>query len=408
MKSIICLLALAVFGLQPVFCFGQSPDDETSQLISIGTKEKLYSKVLEEEREIWVHVPEAIDDQDKFPVLYLLDGEFNFETVVGVMKANVLNGLIPEMVIIAIPNNNRFRDLTTSHVGDDTNPSGGAGKFTQFIETELIPYIDEKYPTISYRTIIGHSLGGLVVVNTLIHHPHLFSNYIAIDPSLSWDKEGFMETATSTVRETNYENKALYTAIANTLPGEMSFEEALEDTTTHSLHLRSIQEFSKVAQSNEWLVSDWKYYENEAHGTLPLAAENDALRFLFSWYKFDEWREFFSPESELTGTKLVELMVGYNDRISEKMGHQFPLREEEVNQLGFMYLDMGNFERARPFFEWNLEQFPESANAHDSMGDYFARTSDAPNAIKSYSKSLELGGVEGTKEKLEKLKGQKD
>ena len=69
-----------------------------------------------------------------------------------------------------------------------------------------------------------------------------------------------------------------------------------------------------------------------------------------------------------------------------------------------MFLGKGDFERAFPFFELNIKNYPDSPNSYDSMGDYYISISDTTNAIKYLSKSLELGGVSGTKQKLEELK----
>ncbi|HEX3386461.1 MAG TPA: alpha/beta hydrolase-fold protein, partial [Mucilaginibacter sp.] len=84
------------------------------------------------------------------------------------------------------PNTNRMRDLTPTNVPPDKS-SGGGEKFTDFIKTELMPHIDSIYPTASYKMLIGHSLGGLMAINTLINHPEMFNAYVAIDPSMWWD-----------------------------------------------------------------------------------------------------------------------------------------------------------------------------------------------------------------------------
>ncbi len=404
MKKIIYLIVIASLSLPFGLCSQQVHENVSENQISIGIKDSLFSEALKEQREIWIHVPNSHSDERKYPVLYVLDGEYNFESVVGLKKANVISGIIPEMIVVAIPNTDRYRDLTTSHIGDDTNPSGGADNFIKFIETELIPFIDKKYPTTPYRTFFGHSLGGLVVVNTLLNHSHLFNNYLAIDPSLSWGMQKPLEQARQTIKESEFENKSIYIAIANTLNGLMNFEKALEDTTTATLHLRAILEFSKLAESNDQLSSKWKYYENESHGTVPVVAEHDAFRFLFSWYKFEHWDEFYAPEPKLTGGELVELLVSYYERISGIMGAHFYPEEYEVNRLAYMFLGKNDYERALPFFELNIKNYPKSANAYDSMGDYYNSVSDRTNAIKYFSKSLELGGVNGTKEKVEELK----
>lgn len=398
-------------------CLGQNNENnnDNENLISIGVRDELYSEVLGETRDFFVHVPPTSIYGFKYPVLYLLDGEYHFESMVGIMKANVGSRLIPEMIIVAIPNTDRFRDLTPFHAGDDSNPSGGGEKFTKFIENELIPIVDKKYPTMPHRTLVGHSLGGLMVANTLLQHPHIFQNYLAIDPSISWGGNQFLKEVKLNFDKNNYQNKALYIAVANTINNgnfdkeTMSFEEALQDTTTHTLHLRSIIEYAKLAKKNNQLIVDYKYYPTETHGSIPIVAEHHALRFLFSWFKFDRWNEFFAPDPTLSGQELVQLIESHHHKISDKLGYPFLPFEYEMNNLAYMYLGRKDYERALPFLELNLKNYPESANAYDSLGDYYNAISDTENAIKHFSKSMDLGGVDGTKEKLEELqKGKKN
>ncbi len=400
---------LAIISLPLTSCSQEDPykENQSAERISIGLRDTLYSKALNEEREIWMHVPRSSLDGRKFPVLVLLDGEFNFEAVVGIMKSNVNATLIPEMIIVGIPNTNRYRDLTTSHIGDSNDPSGGADQFLKFIESELIPYVDQKYPTIDYRTLFGHSLGGLFVVNTLLNHSHLFDNYLAIDPSLSMGNQKPLDQARETIKDSKFENKSLYIAAANTLNGEMDYQTALEDTSTRSLHLRAIVEFSELAESNKDLVTKWKYYDDESHGSVPTIAEHHAFRFLFSWFEFKHWSEFFAAEPTLTGDELVQLIMSHHEGISDEMGHPSYPREYEVNRLAYMYLDQKDYGRAFPFFNLNLKLYPNSANAYDSMAEYYRSVSETGKAIEHYARSLELGGVSGTKERLEELKKRK-
>jgi len=411
MKRLINLII--ILSLYQNICLGQTNDslNLSANQINIGVRDHLFSKTLGEEREVWIHVPKSSVYGLKYPVIFLLDGVFHFESVVGIVRSNAISRLIPEMIIVAIPNTDRYRDLSTSHVGDDSNSSGGAENFIKFIESELIPYVDSNYPTISHRTLIGHSLGGLFVTNTFINHSKLFNNYLAIDPSLGWDNQKLLQEGRLQIKDGNYENKAIYIAIANTINNgqsiDMSFEEALKDTTTATLHLRSIHEFSELAKSNDQLVSEWKYYPDETHGTVPIVAEHHALRFLFSWFNFKDWDEFYAPEPKLTGDELVGLIVSHFNKISEKLGYVYLPEEYEINRLAYMYLGRNDFKRALPFFELNIKNYPESANAYDSIGDYYISISDTTNAIKYLSKSLELGGVNGTEQKLKELKTRK-
>ena len=79
-----------------------------------------------------------------------------------------------------------------------------------------MPHIDSVYPTEPYKTLIGHSFGGLTVMNVLINHTKLFNAYVAIDPSMWYDKERFLETTKTKLAEKKYHGARLFIGIANT------------------------------------------------------------------------------------------------------------------------------------------------------------------------------------------------
>ncbi|HTE24313.1 alpha/beta hydrolase-fold protein [Flavitalea sp.] len=101
-------------------------DNQTNTKIELGNIDKLQSKILNEERKIWVYVPNAgsqdIYAKAKYPVVYLLDGDAHFYSVVGmIQQLSSVNGntLCPEMIVVGIPNTDRTRDLTPTHVDKD-------------------------------------------------------------------------------------------------------------------------------------------------------------------------------------------------------------------------------------------------------------------------------------------------
>src|SRR5688572_23876625 len=206
--------------------------DKTSESkIELGTIDNIRSKTLNEDRKIWIYVPNSgqqdIYAKARYPVVYLLDGDAHFYSVVGmIQQLSSVNGntLCPEMIVVGITNTDRMRDLTPTHIAADPmlkdsnsyKTSGGGEKFISFLETELIPYIDSAYPTLPYRTFIGHSLGGLTVMNALMNHSKLFNSYIAIDPSMWWDKGNLLNQVTSKLSAEKQSGKSLFLGIANT------------------------------------------------------------------------------------------------------------------------------------------------------------------------------------------------
>src|SRR5258708_22961042 len=166
-----------------------------------------YPAVLKEVRPLNVyHTPSDPDSNarsGRYQVICLLDAAANFKPLAGMMEflsAGIDDGSveIPEMIIVAIDNTDRTRDLTPTHTlrmpGSDKEESylqssGGGDHFIRFLEKELIPHIDTNYRTANYRILIGHSFGGLTAINIFLHHTALFNAYIAIDPSLWWDQQ---------------------------------------------------------------------------------------------------------------------------------------------------------------------------------------------------------------------------
>lgn len=398
----------------------QSPESSlsgesiTGQIV-IGQIDSLHSSVLDETRGIWVYVPDeatgGIFGKSSYPVLYLLDGPDHFHSVTGLLNNLGNNGLVPRMVVVGIPNTDRTRDLTPTHMdemfGDSSfvATSGGGEEFLEFMEKELIPYVEETYPVTSYRTFVGHSFGGLTAVYALFSHPALFSNYVAIDPSLWWDDWLLVKEADAALEKPDLEGKALFVGVANTMEEGMDIGRVQEDTARSSNHIRSILSFiSKLDHKTDSpLVFGWKYYENDDHGSVPLITEYDALRFLFPWYRLEGLESFFQEDAPDDPEPLLQALDTHYAQVSEHFGYPVPPPEPDVNSLGYNFITVNKPAMARAMFELNIRNYPESANVYDSMGDFYLDQEDTLKAIEFFRKALELGESPFTKEKLSQL-----
>ena len=110
--------------------------------ICIGEKIVFNSKILNQEREILIKLPENYKTTNSiFPVHYVLDGEIIFNSYSSIAELKSQNEEIPAAIIIGIPNVDR---------GFDLNPRANGVNFLDFITKELIPYIDKKYSYFSY------------------------------------------------------------------------------------------------------------------------------------------------------------------------------------------------------------------------------------------------------------------
>lgn len=265
------LLTIIILFLGVQTSYSQQNSD-----ILLGTKFIIHSNILDEDRICIVNLPDSYHDSEEkesYPIIILLDGYTHFKTAASTVHfmsaARNRNHLMPESIVIAIENVDRERDFTVTKIKTKRkNTMGGGRKFLSFIEKELIPYVDKNYRTKPTRTLIGHSLGGLLAINAYMDKNSLFDAYIAIDPSLWWD-EKMMQQKVDAVQPTSFQKK-LYIATAN------------QGTRNHGRNKKRHDAFYRQLEQKAKGVLQAKidYFENEHHRSVPLKAIYEGLKFL--------------------------------------------------------------------------------------------------------------------------------
>ena len=267
---LMAFFSVFLFDLQATF--GQNDTD-----IILGHELAINSSILNEERTCLISLPDSYSDsselEKKYPIIILLDGYTYFKTASGIVhfmsSDRNKNHFMPETIIVAIENIDRERDFTVTKIKTKRpNTMGGGRDFLDFIEKELIPYVDKNYRTEPYRILAGHSLGGLLTLNSYMDENSLFNAYISIDPSIWWDEQMMTEKVDSILPLSL--KKKLYIATAN--QGEANYErnKKRHDTLYTLLNKRA----------EEPLNVKIEYFENESHRSVPLIALYEGLRYL--------------------------------------------------------------------------------------------------------------------------------
>ncbi|MCE7060654.1 alpha/beta hydrolase [Dyadobacter sp. CY343] len=407
MRSFFFLLLL----IAPYFAFSQDKN-----WVVIGKIDSIHSTILGESRNILVHVPNGGDglySKKRYPVAYVLDGEAHFNSVVGmIQQLSSVNGntAVPEMIIVGIRNTQRRRDMTPTRIVDDlpfmdsaySRNTGGGNAFLSFIEKELIPHIDSLYPTAPYKMLIGHSFGGLVVMNALNTRPKLFNSYICIDPSMWYDHMNFLKTTKKAFSSQQYSGVSLYLGIANTMSETMRFATVSADTSSDSKHIRSIISLDKHIKANpqNGLRYKSKFYSDDTHSSAPLITEYDGLRFIFNSFQM----KLTAPDLESNTTRLPDKIVKHYANVSKQMGYKVLPPEEMVNSMGYEAMQRRHFITAERLFKMNTVNYPTSWNVFDSYGDFLSAQNDKAGAIAQFEKSLTMEENEETRKKLEDLR----
>ncbi|MEO1030245.1 MAG: alpha/beta hydrolase-fold protein [Bacteroidota bacterium] len=404
MKNI-CLAFLLYLCFQPLI--GQN-----SNTISIGKIESLDSEILNETRKIWVHVPEGNYNKTSatktYPVLYLLDGNSNFYSVVGMMRqlsSSNRNTVLPKMIVVGILNTDRTRDLTPTtdrnyKLNDLATNSGGGDQFMSFIEHELIPYIDSKYPTESYRTFVGHSFGGLTVMNTLIHNPELFRSYVAIDPSMWWNNRNLLNKIKHTQLDERYNGRNLFLGIANSV--QMDTISAKKDSSYAAQRFRAKLELNSILKKKakrNHLSYKGKYYENDSHASVALICTYDALRYIFDFHHFEiNERELLAPDIDI-----LSKIKKYYARLSEEFGKEMKPELYIIENLARRLIDKQQLKKAESLLRYNTTNYPENHHPYNILGDFYVTIGDKKKAIECYKKSFALNQNSYARDKIKVL-----
>ena len=170
-------------------------------------KWRLHSSLNDVDYEISVAYPPVwVTSKGPFPTVYLLDSDSCFGLVTNMVRMLNVTSELPAILIVGIgyPEkdlnsfaNRRLQDFTPSVDTEYkknwdselelTSDGGGAARFLDFLRYELIPTISKRYPVAKCeRTLVGHSLGGLFSLYSLLQGPSTFSNYIVGSPAIFW------------------------------------------------------------------------------------------------------------------------------------------------------------------------------------------------------------------------------
>ncbi len=254
----------------------------------------LTSEEIGQTYEIRVALPDSYGtdaQQDRYPLLILLDADYSFAIARNVVQhlAQRRNQL-PEMIIVAIAYPGAAEDYDHYHLTRTRDytplffPSGGYGEeiqrvsgggpaFLNFIEHNLFPVLEARYPVSAEdRTLEGHSFGGLFATWVLFTQPDLFARWIIVSPSY-WYADEFIY---------GYEDE--FAATHDTL-NEVVF--ATVGSWERNSELDMIELMDRMAAQIEahdyaGLSFDHYLYEQETHASIWPAAISRGLRSVFN------------------------------------------------------------------------------------------------------------------------------
>ncbi len=347
MKKILSLLLLtfSISGL-----LAQSKGSE----ISIGTKFSINSKILDQDREIQIYLPDSYTSSEQnYPVLYILDGQRFFTNGVAIQKSSNAPLDIPEMIVVGI---NSKRELRRTLFDDEST------KFTSFIKDEVISFIDSNYRTTKERVIFGWEAAAYYISEMILKEKDLFSGAIITDGGFASEE---------TVKGFN-SDKDIYLYMAN--------------SRKDIYYVSSSDDFSDILKKNNPKNLRWKYelFNDEFHQTLPNISMYKGIKYYYHNYP----SLIFENIPAYIEAGEIPYLESYFKERAKRFGGEGKIDNPTKDRLIWLAENHDNFK----YFSFFMEEFKEvlstkryaSAYWQNRFGQFYLKYKDYDNAIKFF------------------------
>ncbi len=193
------------------------------------------------EKEVYICTPDGYDKKakDKYPVIYMTDGQNLFERgatsygswgvyeSVKSMEKNTGKGAV--IVGIANPSDNRDKELTpdigTVTTESETYENGKGKQFSDFLVNKVVPYVEKNYNVATNPenvAICGSSSGGIESFYIGMEHPEKFGTIGALSPAFGlYNNDTWVKYLKSKKFKDNFPKVYLYCGEANDLESQL-------------------------------------------------------------------------------------------------------------------------------------------------------------------------------------------
>ena len=385
------LVAVVFFAVSAASVSAQQAQQRVEAEYKLQT-EQLDSAVLKEKRTITIQLPKSYASQPnrKYPVIYRLDGKENLPLTSSVLERLQQANAAPEVIIVAIENTDRMRDLYPTSNQEPQGPvgiGGGAAKFLSFIKSELIPFVDNKYRTHDFRVIAGASAAGVFVLYALQTEPTLFQAHLAYSPAVWWDYGAQAKSTKEFVSKTKQLDNYLYINIGE----ESGFMRERYDDMRNFI--------ASNTPTGLKFISD--EFANVPHALTSVAGIFNAYQNLFLPVQM--------PLRAYNGE--TASIADYYHRLSKQYGEKTLPPEAMVRELGYHFVNEGKLDEAIKLFKYGITLYPATADAYNGLAFGYEQNKMYQESLLQVNKALALSkpGYDGhdvylaRKERLLKL-----
>lgn len=343
----------------------------------------IQSKIFEQDKKVIVHLPKDYDPQEKhnYPVLYITDGSYYIDYTRAITDLLAMNNLMPKIIIVGLDHDNRVADTTPYKIAG-RNDTGGADKFLDFVELDVISAIEDQFNVSNVRFLSGHSLGGLLTLHALHAKPGLFTAHFAFSPSLYWHDQ----KTVSDVKNYLSAQKALKQFVFINM-GDEGYKGGTPKGKANREGFIELAKYLNQHNSTKYFWSQSMHTIDEVHGSTGVVGITKAFR---TFYR--NWNMPFRVSEQG-----VEAIQRHYESVSKDIFEQKTPSQALLSYHAGYLTHIKQEQKALALYQYITQQFPQSADAHFNLAAAYDKLSQAAKAKQSIATSIELS-EEGSEE----------
>lgn len=359
----------------------------------MGTNHFVASKLLAEEREIQVYLPPSYEEnEDSYPVLYVLDGQQFFTHAVSLSTTFRQFDLAPEFIIVGI---------NTSYPQRYRHFSNGKELFIEFMKTELIPYVTKNFRTNQEELLFGWQYAGGLAFNIMLSNAMPFDGYFLASPFPIRDKISELDPGLMADKTLCFSVSPDEYAVNH---GTDKLDSLLSSIDTDAPDWTYLQLENEEHHSTAYVTlyhgirSYFKYYAEFQEDNLEKLLEAGGLSYAYN-YAEERGRKYgFSPElSTWSRYTIIRSAIRANHYehfetfSNEFFTSQFIIDlKNRVFDITDFYEKNGKQEKAIEVYKILLGEFPDSGNIHKKIAEAYLTLGDKEVSEKHFQKAKEI------------------
>jgi hypothetical protein len=347
---------------------------------SVASKVVIDSNHLKEKRNILIYTPPNFHENQQYQVIYLFDAEHLFTSTIGVVESLMTARKIPPSIVIGVETTIRVRDYLPPIYGEPKNKHqswiskkfpqfGGTETFTKFLESELFPYVEQHYPVLPNRTMIGYSNAGVYGLHTLVNSPKTFTNYLLISPAPWWGNDEIDQ------------NLIKFSTDNKDFSGNLFLSVAGEGGGMYSNALRIASQLEAVApHSLNW---NFKHFENDTHESTVYPSIYQGLQHLYEDLNF-------KVSDELATYGSISDVQHYYSILSSRYKYSVLIPEIVFSDLADAQFLNQRDSQAIDTLRLFVDTYPNSSFAYTSLGSGYLRTKQFALAKANFETAIKM------------------